>query len=132
MSTISNFDMVGEFMKACDQEVKDIPTMPDISTRILRLNLILEEYKELEDADDEEDLVGIADALTDILYVVYGAGHAYGIDLDACFREVHRSNMTKVVDGKVVKNADGKVMKPPSYNQPNLQLVLDNQRKDTI
>ena len=129
---MSNFDMVAEFMNACDQEVKKIPTRPDLNTRMLRLKLILEEYKELEDADVEGDMVGVADALTDILYVVYGAGHAYGIDLDACFREVHRSNMTKVVNGKVVKNAYGKVMKTASYKQPNIRMVLDNQRKDTI
>jgi len=113
-------------MRACDQQVVETPQMPDEFTTSLRLHLIHEEVHELVEGIRNRDIVEIADALTDILYVVYGAGHAFGIPLDKCFDEVQRSNMTKVMpDGKVLKNAEGKVMKPDTYEEPNLEKVLN-------
>ena len=92
---ITNFDLVKKFMKAFGQEVYERPSIRDKNVQELRYDLIREELQELRDAFDSEDLVEVADALTDILYVVYGAGHAFGVNLDACFLEVHRSNMSK-------------------------------------
>ena len=123
---MTNFEKVAEFMKACDQQVVETPLLPDEATTALRLHLIHEEVHELVEGIRNQDIVEIADALTDILYVVYGAGHAFGIPLDKCFDEVQRSNMTKVMpDGKVLKNAQGKVMKPDTYEEPNLEKVLN-------
>jgi predicted HAD superfamily Cof-like phosphohydrolase len=122
----TNFEMVGDFMSACDQEVKDIPEFPDSDIIELRKALMKEEWFELLDAIEARDLVGVADALTDILYVVYGAGHAFGIDLDACFEEVHESNMSKLGDdGYAIKNEFGKVMKGPNYFEPDLARLLE-------
>ena len=122
----TNFELVGDFMEVFGQEVKDEPALPDWDTCALRLDLITEEVKELEVALANEDLTDIADALTDILYVVYGAGHAFGIDLDACFEEVHRSNMSKLgQDGKPVYREDGKVLKGPDYFDPDLASILE-------
>ncbi len=121
---MTNFDMVREFMKACDQKVEIHAHMPDNNTVNLRYDLIREELNELHDGIADENLVEIADALTDLLYVVYGAGHAFGIDLDACFSEVHSSNMSKLVDGRAIKNEAGKVMKPATYASPNLLKIL--------
>ena len=122
----TNFELVGDFMEVFGQEVKDEPALPDWDTCALRLDLITEEVKELEVALANEDLTDIADALTDILYVVYGAGHAFGIDLDACFQEVHRSNMSKLgQDGKPVYREDGKVLKGPDYFDPDLASILE-------
>ena len=121
----TNFDLVEEFMTAFDQDVQKKAAMPDRKTAMLRLKLILEEYEELETAVEEHHLVGIADALTDILYVTYGAGHAFGINLDECFEEVHESNMSKLgPDGKPIYRDDGKVMKGPDYREPDLRKVL--------
>ena len=121
----TNFDLVEEFMTAFGQDVEKGASMPDRKTAMLRLKLILEEYEELETAVEEQHLVGIADALTDILYVTYGAGHAFGIDLDECFEEVHESNMSKLgPDGKPIYRDDGKVMKGPDYREPDLRKVL--------
>ena len=121
----TNFDLVEEFMTAFGQDVEKVASMPDRKTAMLRLKLILEEYEELETAVEEQHLVGIADALTDILYVTYGAGHAFGIDLDECFEEVHESNMSKLgPDGKPIYRDDGKVMKGPDYREPDLRKVL--------
>jgi len=121
----TNFEMVGEFMRTFGQEVKTRPSLADPNTARLRLKLILEEYEELEDAVTEGHLVEIADALTDILYVTYGAGHAYGIDLDKCFEEVQRSNMSKLgKDGKPIYREDGKVLKGPDYFEPDLSKFL--------
>lgn len=107
------------------QEVKTSPELPSIDTQALRYDLINEELKELFQAMGEKDIVGIADALTDILYVTYGAGHAFGIDLDKCFLEVQRSNMSKLgPDGKPIYREDGKVMKGPNYKEPDLHSVL--------
>ena len=123
MST--NFKEVGTFMETFGQDVKTSPEIPDAETVNLRIELIAEELEELWDACEKKDLVEIADALTDILYVTYGAGHAFGINLDSCFREVQRSNMSKLgEDGKPIYREDGKVMKGPNYSEPNLKKVL--------
>ena len=125
-TNISNFEKVGDFMEAFGQEVLYIPTMPDFNLAALRLDLIEEEVQELRDGFGRSSLLEVADALTDILYVVYGAGHAFGIDLDDCFHEVHRSNMTKLgEDGRPLYRDDGKVMKGPNYEEPDLaQFIL--------
>jgi predicted HAD superfamily Cof-like phosphohydrolase len=120
-TNISNFEKVGDFMEAFGQEVLYIPTMPDFNLSALRLDLIEEEVQELRDGLANKSMLEIADALTDILYVVYGAGHAFGIDLDDCFHEVHSSNMTKLgADGRPLYREDGKVMKGPNYREPDL------------
>ena len=116
---------VKKFMKAFGQEVLEEPSFPDGDTIRLRIDLIREELEELVDAIAADDIVEVADALTDILYVTYGAGHAFGIDLEACFREVHHSNMSKLEDGKPIHRADGKVMKGKNYFAPNLKKVLE-------
>lgn len=122
---MSNFTDVKNFMETFGQEVKMKPEWPDIETQKLRVELIVEELSELEDANEEQDLVAVADALTDILYVTYGAGHAYGIDLDACFKEVQRSNMSKLgEDGEPIYREDGKVLKGPNFSEPDLKSVL--------
>lgn len=122
----TNFELVGDFMEVFNQEVKDEPVLPDWNTCALRLDLINEEVRELEVALANENLVDIADALTDILYVVYGAGHAFGIDLDACFAEVHRSNMSKLgPNGEPLYREDGKVLKGPDYFDPDLESILE-------
>jgi len=125
-TNISNFEKVGDFMEAFGQEVLYIPTMPDFNLAALRLDLIEEEVQELRDGLGKKSMLEVADALTDILYVVYGAGHAFGIDLDDCFHEVHRSNMTKLgEDGRPMYRDDGKVMKGPNYEEPDLaQFIL--------
>jgi len=124
-SYTTNFDHVRTFMKTFGQEVNTKPELPNDETSKLRLELIGEELGELEEAIANKDLVEIADALTDILYVTYGAGHAFGLDLDACFREVQRSNMSKLgEDGKPIYREDGKVLKGPNYSEPNLKKTL--------
>lgn len=121
----TNFELVENFMNSFGQEIKDEPEIPDWNTCALRLDLITEEVRELEVALANEDIVGIADALTDILYVVYGTGHAFGIDLDACFEEVHRSNMSKLGrEGEPIYREDGKVLKGPDYSDPDLGSIL--------
>lgn len=121
----TNFEKVENFMRAFGQEVKPAPELAEFNTAELRLDLINEEVEELMTAVDNDDIVEIADALTDILYVVYGTGHAYGIDLDDCFDEVHRSNMSKLgEDGKPLYREDGKVLKGPDYFPPKLEDVL--------
>lgn len=121
----TNFEKVENFMRAFGQEVKPAPELAEFNTAELRIDLINEEVEELMTAVDNDDIVEIADALTDILYVVYGTGHAYGIDLDDCFDEVHRSNMSKLgEDGKPLYREDGKVLKGPDYFAPNLEDVL--------
>lgn len=121
----TNFEKVADFMKCGDQQVKTQPEFPCDTVRSLRIKLIVEELNELYDADEINDMIGIADSLTDLLYVIYGMGHAFGIDLDKCFEEVHQSNMTKVVDGKLIKNEHGKVLKPSTYKKPDLAKVLN-------
>lgn len=120
----TNFEKVAEFMKCGDQQIKTQPEFPCDTVRSLRIKLIVEELNELYDADKINDIIGIADGLTDLLYVIYGMGHAFGIDLDRCFDEVHRSNMSKVVEGKLQKNEHGKVLKPDTYSPPDLKRVL--------
>tara|TARA_B100000212_G_C27257568_1_gene483025 strand:+ start:411 stop:794 length:384 start_codon:yes stop_codon:yes gene_type:complete len=121
----TNFKAVGHFMKTFGQEVKTEPEMPDAETCHLRLELISEEVNELYDALKDKDIVAVADALTDILYVTYGAGHAFGVDLDKCFTEVQRSNMSKLgEDGKPIYREDGKVMKGPNFSEPDLESIL--------
>ena len=118
---MSNFKDVKIFMEKFGQMVRTKPQFPDDKTMELRLDLIKEELSELEDAMKKKDLKEVADALTDILYVTYGAGYAYGIDLDQCFKEVQRANMSKLgEDGKPIYNDQGKVMKGPNYTKPNL------------
>jgi predicted HAD superfamily Cof-like phosphohydrolase len=122
---MSNFDKVKDFMNAYDQEVLDKPSLPTFEVAQLRTELIKEEFTELIDAINKMDIVEVADALTDILYVTYGAGHAMGINLDKCFEEVHNSNMSKMgSDGKAVKGPTGKVMKGPNYKPPDLKKVI--------
>jgi predicted HAD superfamily Cof-like phosphohydrolase len=122
---MTNFEMVREFMDAFGQEVKPSPELPSEDIQHLRLELIAEELNELYDALEDKDLVEVADALTDILYVTYGAGLAFGIDLDKCFAEVQRSNMTKLGDdGKPIYREDGKIMKGPNYEQPDLRKIV--------
>lgn len=122
---MTNFEKVKVFMETFGQEVKTSPEFPDLDTVALRYDLIKEELEELFEAMGEKDIVGVADALTDILYVTYGAGHAFGIDLDACFDEVQRSNMSKLgADGSVMRRDDGKILKGKNYFPPNLEKVL--------
>ena len=112
-------------MDTYGQEVKFKAEFPNENIVNLRLNLIEEELQELQEAIKQEDLLEVADALTDILYVTYGAGHAFGIDLDNCFNEVQKSNMSKLgADGKPIYNQSGKVMKGPKYFKPNLKQFL--------
>ena len=125
MTKTSNFEKVGDFMEAFGQKVEMEPTWPDFNTRELRLELIQEELDELSDAVADRDMIQIADALTDLLYVVYGAGHSFGLDLDECFEEVHRSNMSKLGEnGRPIHREDGKVMKGPGYFEPDLEGIL--------
>ena len=119
---MSNFKDVRIFMEKFGQMVRTKPAFPNDKTMQLRFNLIKEELNELEEAMKNKDLKEVADALTDILYVTYGAGYAYGIDLDECFKEVQRANMSKLGnDGKPIYNEQGKVMKGPNYSEPNLE-----------
>ena len=118
---MSNFNKVGLFMKTFGQEVKNKPSLSSDKINKLRIDLIKEELDELKEAMDNKDLLEVADALTDILYVTYGAGHAFGVDLDKCFDEVQNSNMSKLGEnGKPIYNEAGKVMKGPNYFKPNL------------
>ena len=118
---MSNFSKVGIFMKTFGQEVKDKPSFSKDKINKLRLDLIKEELSELTEAMNNKDLLEVADALTDILYVTYGAGHAFGIDLDKCFDEVQNSNMSKLNEnGEPIYNESGKVMKGSNYFKPDL------------
>ena len=122
---MSNFSKVGVFMKTFGQEVKIKPSFSTDKINKLRLDLIKEELNELVAAMENTDLLEVADALTDILYVTYGAGHAFGIDLDKCFNEVQNSNMSKLDEnGKPIYNESGKVMKGPNYFKPNLSQFI--------
>ena len=118
---MSNFNKVGTFMKTFGQEVKTKPSFSSDKINKLRIDLIKEELDELQEAMKNNDLLEVADALTDILYVTYGAGHAFGIDLDRCFQEVQNSNMSKLGEnGEPIYNESGKVMKGPNYFKPDL------------
>ena len=123
---MTNFTSVKKFMETFGQEVKSKPAFPSEKISKLRYDLIKEELDEFQKALIDKNLKEIADSLTDILYVTYGAGHAFGIDLDKCFDEVQRSNMSKLgADGKPIYNEHGKVMKGPNYFEPNLKKFID-------
>ena len=123
---MSNFSKVGVFMKTFGQDVKIKPSFSTDKINKLRLDLIKEELEELTEAMENKDLLEVADALTDILYVTYGAGHAFGIDLDKCFEEVQNSNMSKLDEnGKPIYNEKGKVMKGPNYFKPDLSKFIN-------
>ena len=118
---MTNFNKVGVFMKTFGQEIKNKPSFSTKKINQLRISLIQEEVDELKEAMANNDLLEVADALTDLLYVTYGAGHAFGIDLDKCFNEVQNSNMSKLgEDGRPIYNDKGKVMKGPNYFKPDL------------
>tara|TARA_B100000902_G_C26993633_1_gene756310 strand:- start:200 stop:571 length:372 start_codon:yes stop_codon:yes gene_type:complete len=123
---MTNFEKVKNFMQTFGQEVKNKPSFSSEKINNLRYDLIKEELEELREAIDKRDLLEVADALTDILYVTYGAGHAFGLNLDDCFEEVQQSNMSKLDDnGKPIYNEAGKVMKGPKYFKPNLKKFLE-------
>ena len=123
---MSNFSKVGIFMKTFGQDVKNKPSFSTDKINKLRIDLIKEELDELTAAIRNKDLLEVADALTDILYVTYGAGHAFGIDLDKCFNEVQNSNMSKLDNnGNPIYNDDGKVMKGPNYFKPDLSKFVN-------
>ena len=122
---MTNFEKVGLFMKTFGQDVKNEPSLSSEKINSLRINLISEELEELKKAINEKDILEVADALTDILYVTYGAGHAFGINLDKCFEEVQNSNMSKLgANGKPIFNEFGKVMKGPNYFKPDLNKII--------
>ena len=122
---MTNFEKVGLFMKTFGQEVKTVSGLSSEKINSLRMSLISEELEELKKAISDNDITEVADALTDILYVTYGAGHAFGINLDKCFNEVQESNMSKLdKDGKPIFNENGKVMKGPNYFKPDLSKFL--------
>ena len=126
MSDMSNFNKVKAFMNTYGQDVKEKAEFPENKIVQLRIDLIEEELNELKEAIKNKDIVEVADALTDILYVTYGAGHSFGVDLDKCFDEVQRSNMSKLgEDGKPIYNDSGKVMKGPNYFAPNLKKIVN-------
>mgnify|MGYP001244216460 CR=1 FL=1 len=122
---MSNFSSVKKFMETFGQEIKNKAEFPSEKIQYLRVSLIDEELSELKEAIENKDIKEVADALTDILYVTYGAGHAFGIDLDKCFNEVQRSNMSKLDEnGKPIFNEQGKVLKGPNYFKPNLEKFI--------
>ena len=122
---MTNFEKVGLFMTTFGQEVKKKSELSSDKINLLRLSLIQEELDELTKAINENDILEVADALTDILYVTYGAGHAFGVDLDKCFNEVQRSNMSKLDEnGKPIFNNHGKVLKGPNYFKPNIEKFI--------
>ena len=123
---MSNFNKVKDFMSIYGQEIKNNAEFPDKKIIELRLKLIQEELNEFKEAIKNRDIIEVADALTDILYVTYGAGHSFGINLDKCFDEVQRSNMSKLgEDGKPIYNEKGKVMKGPNYSEPDLKQFVE-------
>jgi|TARA_B100001057_G_scaffold179314_1_gene180065 predicted HAD superfamily Cof-like phosphohydrolase len=125
MSDMSNFNKVKAFMNTYGQDVKEKASFPEDSIVQLRVDLIEEELNELKEAIKNNDIVEVADALTDILYVTYGAGHSFGVNLDKCFDEVQRSNMSKLgEDGNPIYNDSGKVMKGPNYSVPDLKKII--------
>ena len=126
MSDMSNFNKVKAFMNTYGQDVKEKAEFPENKIVQLRIDLIEEELNELKEAIKNKDIVEVADALTDILYVTYWAGHSFGVNLDECFDEVQRSNMSKLgEDGNPIYNDSGKVMKGPNYFAPNLKKIVN-------
>jgi predicted HAD superfamily Cof-like phosphohydrolase len=127
---MTNFSDVGKFMKSFGQETNKELVWPDHKTRLLRVELIEEELKELKDAINIKDEVEVADALTDLLYVIYGAGHTFGINLDKTFKEVHLSNMSKLDEnGQPIYRNDGKVLKGPNFFEPKLESIIKKIKK---
>ena len=130
---MSNFEKVKKFMETFGQEIREKATFPNDKITSLRYELIKEELSEFKEAIEKRDLKEVADALTDILYVTYGAGHAFGINLDKCFEEVQNSNMSKLgKDGKPIYNEKGKVMKGPNYFKPDLTKFVTRWKKTII
>ena len=130
---MTNFEKVGVFMKTFNQDVKDSSSLSTDKINSLRISLINEELEELKQAISEKNLTEVADALTDILYVTYGAGHAFGINLDKCFEEVQNSNMSKLgQDGKPIYNEKGKVLKGPNYFKPDLTKFIVRWKRTII
>ena len=126
---MTNFESVKKFMQTFGQEVRTNASFPNDKIIDLRIDLIREELSELKEAVEKKDIKEVADALTDILYVTYGAGHAFGINLDECFKEVQRSNMSKLDEnGKPIFNTQGKVMKGPNYFKPDLKKIIQGQK----
>ena len=126
MSDMSNFNKVKAFMNTYGQDVNEKASFPEDTIVQLRVDLIEEELNELKEAIKNNDIVEVADALTDILYVTYGAGHSFGVNLDKCFDEVQRSNMSKLgEDGNPIYNESGKVMKGPNYSAPDLKKIIE-------
>ena len=122
---MSFYTDVRDFHQAFGQRVGEKPELPDVSERTLRMKLITEEFNELCDAEQANDIVEVADAIADIIYIACGTAVSYGIPLDDVFAEVHRSNMAKLVDGKVIRRADGKVQKPEGWTAPDIKSVLE-------
>ncbi len=120
------FEMVREFHQAFGQRIGRRPSLPEESERTLRKALLTEEFEEYKRGEENNDIVEIADALADIIYIVCGTAVSYGIPLDALYAEVHRSNMAKLVDGKVLRRDDGKIIKPEGWTPPNIEGVLNN------
>lgn len=125
---MSFYTDVKDFHQAFGQRIGEKPEFPDVSERTLRMKLITEEFNELCDAEKANDLVEVADALADIIYIACGTAVSYGIPLDDVFTEVHRSNMAKLVDGKVIRREDGKIQKPTDWSPPDVERIL----KDSI
>jgi predicted HAD superfamily Cof-like phosphohydrolase len=126
------YNDVKDFHRAFGQRIGETPELPDVSERTLRMKLITEEFNELCDAEQDNDIVEIADALADIIYIALGTAVSYGIPLDKVFEEVHRSNMAKLVDGKVLRRADGKVQKPEGWSPPDIAGVLKKSHDEIV
>ena len=126
------FTDVRDFHKAFGQRIGEKPELPNVSERTLRMKLITEEFNELCDAEEANDLVEVADALADIIYIACGTAVSYGIPLDDVFAEVHRSNMAKLVDGKVIRREDGKIQKPASWTPPDVAGVLEKSHQEYV
>jgi predicted HAD superfamily Cof-like phosphohydrolase len=127
------YNDVKDFHIAFGQRIGSIPAIPeDVDERCLRMDLLEEEFKEYMDAEQKLDLVGIADALADIIYIACGTAVSYGIPLDKVFEEVHRSNMSKLVDGKVIRREDGKILKPEGWTPPQIDKILSDAQQESI
>jgi len=125
----SMFEMVKDFHVAFGQRVGRRPQLPDMNERSLRMKLLQEEFREYIEAEGDDNLVEVADALADLIYIACGTAVSYGVPLDEIFEEVHRSNMAKLVDGKVLRREDGKVIKPEGWTSPDIAAILDKHNK---
>lgn len=126
------FTDVKDFQEAFGQRVGVKPELPELQERALRMNLIVEEFEEYMDAEENDDLVEIADALADIIYIACGTAVSYGIPLDRIFDEVHSSNMAKLVDGKVIRREDGKIQKPEGWQSPNIEKIIEEEQNNYL